>query len=60
MVFRTRYVPYLNKVGILKHAIFLDESKKVVNEDKSNILEVGKSIYQIECRICHTEMVLMD
>ena len=28
---------------------------EVVNEDKSNILEVGKSIYQIECRICHTE-----
>mgnify|MGYP000137286187 CR=1 FL=1 len=52
---RTTDVPYLNKVGILKHAVFLDDSKKVVNADKSNILEVGKSIYQIECRICHTE-----
>ena len=52
---RTTDVPYLNKVGILKHAVFLDENKKTLNEDKSNILEVGKSIYQIECRICHTE-----
>lgn len=48
-------VPYLNKVGILKHAIFIDDSKKILKEDKSNILDVGRSVFQIECRICHTE-----
>lgn len=48
-------VPYLNKVGILKHAVFIDEDKKILKEDKSNIKEVGHSIYLIECRICHTE-----
>lgn len=48
-------VPYLNKVGILEHAVFLDEKTKVVVDDKSNIVDVGKSVFQIECRICHTE-----
>jgi len=52
---RATDVPYLNKVGILKHAVFIDEDKKVLNADKSNIVEVGHSIFQIECRICHTD-----
>lgn len=47
-------VPYLNKAGILKHATFIDEDKKVLKADGSNINEVGHSIYLIECRICHT------
>ena len=46
--------PYLNKVGILKHAIFIDEKDRVVNADGSNIEAVGHSVFQIECRICHT------
>lgn len=48
-------VPYLNKVGILNHAVFIDKEDKVLKEDKSNILAVGHSVYLIECRICHTE-----
>jgi mono/diheme cytochrome c family protein len=48
-------VPYLNKVGILKHAVFVEEENKVIKEDKSNLLAVGHTIYQIECRACHTE-----
>lgn len=52
---RVTDVPYLNKVGILKHAVFVDEDKKVLNEDKSNLIDVGHTIYQIECRACHTE-----
>jgi hypothetical protein len=47
-------VPYLNKVGILHHAVFLDEDEKVIAPDESNIEKVGHAIYQIECRICHT------
>lgn len=52
---RVTDVPYLNKVGILKHAVFVDEEKKVIKEDKSNLIEVGHTIAQIECRACHTE-----
>lgn len=52
---RVTDVPYLNKVGILKHAVFVDEDKKVIKEDKSNLVEVGHTIAQIECRACHTE-----
>ncbi|MFA5216323.1 cytochrome c [Sulfuricurvum sp.] len=52
---RVTDVPYLNKVGILKHAVFVDEDKKVLKEDKSNLIEVGHTIAQIECRACHTE-----
>lgn len=48
-------VPYLNKVGVLKHATFIEDEKKIINEDKSNLIEVGHSIYLIECRICHTD-----
>ncbi len=51
---RVTDVPYLNKVGILKYARFVDEDKKVVKEDKSNLVEVGHTIAQIECRVCHT------
>lgn len=51
---RVTDVPYLNKVGILKHAVFVDEEKKVLKEDKSNLIEVGHTIAQIECRVCHT------
>ncbi|MDD5052188.1 MAG: cytochrome c [Sulfuricurvum sp.] len=52
---RVTDVPYLNKVGILKHAVFVDEDKKVLKEDKSNLIDVGHTIAQIECRACHTE-----
>lgn len=52
---RVTDVPYLNKVGILKHAVFVDEDKKVLKEDKSNLIEVGHTVAQIECRVCHTE-----
>ena len=48
-------VPYLNKVGILKHAIFIDEKNKVLKADGSNMEAVGHSVFQIECRICHTQ-----
>lgn len=48
-------VPYLNKVGVLNHAIFIEEDKKVIKEDRSNLVEVGRSVFLIECRICHTE-----
>jgi len=48
-------VPYLNKVGVLKHATFIEDEKKIINEEQSNIVEVGHSIYLIECRICHTD-----
>ena len=48
-------VPYLNKVGILNHAVFIDEDKKLIKEDKSNLVDVGHSVFQIECRICHTD-----
>ncbi len=47
-------VPYLNKVGILNHAVFLDEEERVIKKDNSNLETVGHSIYLIECRICHT------
>lgn len=47
-------VPYLNKVGILKHAVFIEDKNKVLDENKSNIVDVGHSVYLIECRICHT------
>jgi hypothetical protein len=47
-------VPYLNKVGVLQHAVFLDEEERVIQPDDSNIKKVGHSIYLIECRICHT------
>lgn len=52
---RVTDVPYLNKVGILKHAVFVEEDKKILKEDKSNLIEVGHTIAQIECRACHTE-----
>ena len=52
---RVTDVPYLNKVGILKHAVFVEEDKKVLKADRSNIVEVGHTIAQIECRACHTE-----
>lgn len=48
-------VPYLNKVGILKHATFIEDDKKIIKKDKSNLVEVGHSVFQIECRICHTD-----
>lgn len=47
-------MPYLNKVGILHHAIFIEEKNKVLNADEGNIEAVGHSVFQIECRICHT------
>lgn len=47
-------VPYLNKVGILEHAVFLEEEERVIAPDDSNLEKVGHSIYLIECRICHT------
>jgi hypothetical protein len=52
---RVTDVPYLNKVGILKHAVFIDEDKKILKADKSNIIDVGHSVFRIECRACHTE-----
>lgn len=48
-------VPYLNKVGILKHAVFVEEKDKVIDANKTNLVAVGHKIYQIECRACHTE-----
>lgn len=48
-------VPYLNKVGILKHAVFVEEKDKVIDVNKTNLVAVGHKIYQIECRACHTE-----
>ena len=51
---RVTDVPYLNKVGILKYARFVDEENKVLKADKSNILAVGHTVEQIECRACHT------
>lgn len=48
-------IPYLNKVGILKHAVFLEnEENRTVKEDKSNLKEVGRNVYLIECKTCHT------
>ena len=47
-------VPYLNKAGILKHAIFIEDKNKILKPDGSNIEDVGHSVFQIECRICHT------
>jgi hypothetical protein len=52
---RVTDVPYLNKVGILKHAVWVDEENKVLKEDGSNAIAVGHSVYQIECKTCHTE-----
>ncbi|MDD2839418.1 MAG: cytochrome c, partial [Sulfuricurvum sp.] len=37
-----------------KHAVFVDEENKVLKEDQSNLIEVGHTIAQIECRVCHT------
>ncbi len=52
---RVTDVPYLNRVGILKHAVFIEDDKKILKEDRSNIKEVGHSVYRIQCRTCHTE-----
>ena len=47
-------VPYLDKVGVLRHAIFIEEENRVLAPDRSNLEDVGHSVFQIECRICHT------
>ena len=47
-------VPYLDKVGILRHAVFLEDEERLIKEDGSNLEKVGRSVYLIECRICHT------
>lgn len=52
---RVTDVPYLNKVGILKHATFIDEDKRFLKDDKSNLIDVGHSVFQVQCRACHTE-----
>ncbi|MGD9654715.1 MAG: c-type cytochrome [Sulfuricurvum sp.] len=48
-------VPYLNKVGVLKHATFIEDENKILAPNGSNQIAVGHSIYLIECRICHTD-----
>lgn len=49
---RVADVPYLNKDGYLKHAAFVPPQYRVVNEQ--NKLVVGKYLYQMQCRYCHT------
>lgn len=47
-------IPYLNRVGVLKHAVFFPEEERVLKADRSNIVDVGRSVYRIECKTCHT------
>lgn len=49
---RVADVPYLNKDGYLKHAAFVPPEYRVVTEQ--NRITVGKYLYQMQCRYCHT------
>ncbi len=49
---RVADVPYLNKDGYLKHAAFVPPEYRVVTEQ--NQLVVGRYLYQMQCRFCHT------
>ncbi|MBF0417870.1 MAG: c-type cytochrome [Magnetococcales bacterium] len=45
-------VPVLNRDGFLKRAAFVPDELKTVTP--TNKLAVGKALYQMQCRYCHT------
>ncbi len=45
--------PLLQKEGVLKFASFIPPQYRTITEE--NKVEVGKYIFKLECRFCHTE-----
>lgn len=50
---RVADMPYMKKDGYLKHATFVPTQFKTITEENKEV--VGKYLFKMECRFCHTE-----